>query len=183
MKHRILTTFLNSIIVLSTLLALTFSNIGITPAYAAETWQQVGTAGFSAGTAYEISLAFDGSTPYVAYADGGNSNKASVRKFNGTAWEQVGVAGFSAGAASFPSLALYGGTPYVAYRDGANSNKVSVMKFNGTSWEQVGIAGFSAGNSTSVSLAFDNGGTPYVAYADWTTVPGGKASVDRKSVV
>jgi hypothetical protein len=42
------------------------------------TWKAVGTAGFSDGIAYYDSLAFapDGS-PYVAYEDTGNSNKAT----------------------------------------------------------------------------------------------------------
>ena len=94
-------------------------------------WEQVGQAGFSAGSADPTSLAIDSSgTPYVAYQDSANSGKASMMKFNGTNWEQVGAAGFSAGAAHYNSLALDGsGTPYVAYRDVANGTKASVMKF------------------------------------------------------
>ncbi|MCK9480320.1 MAG: T9SS type A sorting domain-containing protein [Bacteroidia bacterium] len=48
-------------------------------------WQTVGTAGFSAGDANYTSLAFSNSNePYVAYADGANSGKATVMKFVNT---------------------------------------------------------------------------------------------------
>ena len=129
-------------------------------------WQNVGSAGFSAGEASNTSLVFNGSTPYVAYRDWGNSSKVTVMKFNGTTWENVGTPGFSAGQASYTSLAFdLNDIPYVAFQDYANSYKTTVMKFNGTTWENVGSAGFSAGIAYNTSLAF-NGSTPYVAYMD-----------------
>ncbi|MBI5295028.1 MAG: S-layer homology domain-containing protein [Chloroflexi bacterium] len=168
--------FWHSSVILFVLLALAFSTLGVTPALAASAWEQVGAAGFSAGTTSYTSLAIDsGGTPYVVYQDWANNYKASVMKFNGTAWEQVGSAGFSAGGASSTSLAIdSGGTPYVAYRDGGNSGNASVMKFNGTAWEQVGSAGFSAGQTDYTSLAIYSG-TPYVAYTD--SANSNKASV------
>jgi uncharacterized repeat protein (TIGR02543 family) len=171
-----------SIFIVASLLAgLALSAQPVPSAAAASTWVQVGAAGFSTGAAYKISLAFDnGGTPYVAYKDGGNSDKASVMKFNGSSWEQVGAAGFSSGWVDHISLAFDNGTPYVAYMDGANGNKASVMKFNGSSWEQVGAAGFSAGMPIYISLAFDNS-TPYIAYADGGN--GNKASVMKFNAV
>uniref|UniRef100_UPI0025BED8A4 hypothetical protein n=1 Tax=Ignavibacterium sp. TaxID=2651167 RepID=UPI0025BED8A4 len=53
----------------------------------AQQWWNVGTAGFSAGEASYISIAIDGSgTPYVAYRDGRDSSKATVKKYNGSSW-------------------------------------------------------------------------------------------------
>jgi hypothetical protein len=129
-----------------------------------QTWTNVGGAGFSAGTANYTSLAFNGSTPYVAYADVAISSKLTVQKFDGASWVTVGTAGFSTSSATYISFAFDGSTPYVAYRDGTNG-KATVMKFNGATWVTVGTAGFSAGSTTYVSLAFD-GSTPYVAYRD-----------------
>ncbi len=148
------------------------------------TWETVGTAGFSEGEVWYTSLAFDGSTPYVAYRDWGNGGKATVMRFNGTGtvgtWETVGDAGFSAGETDYTSLAFDGSTPYVAYRDKGNESKATVMRFNGTgtvgTWETVGNAGFSAGEVNFMNLAF-TGSTPYVAYRDWGN--GGKATVMR----
>ncbi|MFC5469010.1 S-layer homology domain-containing protein [Cohnella suwonensis] len=139
-----------------------------------KTWRKVGSAGFSAGETSYTSLYVDKGTPYVAYRDYGNSDKATVKKYNGSGWETVGNAGFSAGQADFTSLTVFGGTPYVAYKDGANSDKATVMKYNGSGWETVGSAGFSAGAAFSVSQAV-YGGTPYVAYADYGN--SGKATV------
>ncbi|MDE3057337.1 MAG: VCBS repeat-containing protein [Bacteroidota bacterium] len=129
-------------------------------------WTTVGTAGFSAGSVVGMSLAFDGSTPYVAYGDYNKGLYATVMKFDGTNWVTVGAAGFSAGSVEeHISLAFDGSTPYVAYHDGGNGGKATVMKFDGTKWVTVGLAGFSAGEAEFTSLAFD-GSTPYVAYDD-----------------
>lgn len=132
----------------------------------AQTWQAVGLDQLSYSTVSYINMAFDGTTPYVVYQDGSNSNKATVKKFNGSTWETVGTAGFSAGAATNTKLAFEGTTPYVVYADGANLSKVTVQKFNGTTWETVGTAGFSEAQADFISLAI-NGTTPYVAYQDY----------------
>ena len=148
-------------------------------AFGAPSWQTVGSAGFSAGWAYYPSLAFapDG-TPYVAYQDDGNSQKATVMRYDGSSWVTVGSAGFSAGPAGFPSLAFApDGTPYVAYLDNGNSGKTTVMRYDGSSWVTVGSAGFSAGPAAYQSLAFAPDGTPYVAYLD--NGNGGKTTVMR----
>ena len=142
-----------------------------------KTWDTLGSAGFSAGQVGYWSLAMDTiGTPFVLYMDGGNSNKATVMKYNGTAWVTVGNAGFSSGMALYTSLAIdASGTPYAAYRDAANSDKATVMKYNGTAWVTVGNAGFSAGTITHTSLAIDASGTPYLVYNDGGN--GSKATV------
>jgi hypothetical protein len=47
-------------------------------------WVIVGSAGFSAGIANYASLAFTtvDSNPYIAYTDGGNANKTTVRYYD-----------------------------------------------------------------------------------------------------
>ncbi len=137
-------------------------------AFGAPSWQTVGSAGFSVGTAFNQSLAFapDGS-PYVAYQDGAMSAKTTVMRYDGSNWVTVGSAGFSAGTANFQSLAFApDGSPYVAYRDDGNSNKTTVKRYDGSSWVTVGSAGFSAGTANFQSLAFAPDGSPYVAYLD-----------------
>ena len=134
----------------------------------AQTWKPIGSAGCSAGPAVYMSLALDsGNTPYVAYRDGGNGNKATVMKFNGASWDTVGSPGFSVGSVYRTPLALdSSNAPYVAYRHVGGSNKTTVMKFNGTSWDTVGSAWFSAGETDYTSLALDSSNMPYVAYQD-----------------
>ena len=127
-------------------------------------WAVVGTAGFSALGANYVSLTLDSSgTPFVAYQDGGNANKATVQKFVSGSWTVVGTAGFSAGQAFFTSLALDStGTPFVAYQDSNAGGKATVQKFVAGSWTVVGTAGFSAGQADFTSLALDSTGTPFV---------------------
>ncbi|MDD3284866.1 MAG: GLUG motif-containing protein [Patescibacteria group bacterium] len=145
-----------------------FLIIGVKTSFATADWINVGSAGFSAGRADYTSIAIDTTgTPYVVYMDFGNSNKATVMKYNGSEWVNVGSAGFSAGQADFTSIAIDAtGTPYVVYNDSGNSNKATVMKYNGSEWVNVGSAGFSAGQADFTSIAIDTTGTPYVAYRD-----------------
>ena len=97
-------------------------------------WVNVGTANFSAGLAYYISLAFSPSgEPYVAYNDEQfyPNGKATVMKFNGSSWVNVGAAGFSAGVSDFESLAFSpSGEPYVAFEDCGNGYGVTLMKYD-----------------------------------------------------
>lgn len=128
-------------------------------------WETVGSEGFSAGGIVDISLAVYNGTPYVAYVDGGNGNRATVMKYTGTGWETVGPAGFSSTVyQDHISLVMDNGTPYVAYADAENFERATVMRYTGTSWEMVGSA-ISPVRAEDISLAVYNG-TPYVAYID-----------------
>jgi hypothetical protein len=140
-------------------------------------WTTVGTAGFSTGsTAYE-SLGINSlGTPYLAYIDNANGNKATVMIYNGSNWVAVGAGAVSAGAAQYDSLALNsGGVPYLAYEDNTNGYKATVMMYNGSNWVAVGNAGFSAGGAFYESFALNGSNTPYLAYAD--NANGNKATV------
>ena len=136
------------------------------------TWSNVGSAGFSADWADDISLQIHPTTdePWVAYRDKqGATWKTSVMKYDGTSWQNVGPAIFSAGASAYHSLAFnpISSLAYVAYQDAANSSGTTVMKQNGSGWQEVGTAGFSQGSAEYVSMAFHpTSGEPYVAYRD-----------------
>lgn len=127
----------------------------------------VGDEGFSAGEVNYVSLAIHDTTPYVAYADWGNSGFATVMKYNGSAWENVGSAGFSGYRADFVSLALdSSGNPYVAYQDYRDTDyKATVMAFDGSAWNTVGSAGFSGNDARQINLKM-HGDTPYVSYSE-----------------
>ena len=152
-------------------------------------WQNVGAAGFSAGTADYTSLYIYNGTPYVAYKDGGNLNRATVMKFNGATWSPVVSAGFGSGQTDYISLSVcsttYFSNPYetplVAFSGEYWGYKASLMKsyFNGAtwSWEVQGYLGISTGKADYTSLSVYDGGTPYVAYKD--TVNNNLAAVKK----
>ncbi len=136
-----------------------------------DSWDLVGgSAGFSAGASLYTSLALDSSdTPYVAFQDGTNVNKATVMKFSGS-WQTVGTAGFSAGQVRYTPIVIDSSdVPYVAFVDDGSSpaSRATVMKFEDGTWVNVGPAGgISAGEANGVRIALDSSGVPYVSYSD-----------------
>lgn len=114
-------------------------------------------------------------TPYVVYEDYEESEKATVKKYDGTSWVTVGNPGMSDNKVSSPSSLAFdsSGRPWLAYYD-QTLNKLSVKKFDGTTWQLVGNAGFSDNYPSAVSLVLDHNDVPYVAYR----VPG-KAIVNK----
>lgn len=132
----------------------------------------LGSANFSYGQAKYISIKCNNnsvpSTPFVSYTDGGYSDKAVVKVFNGMLWQDVGGAFFSAGACKYNKMILDDiGLPYVVFSDLTNAGKATVMRYNGTNWVNVGLPGFSDGQASYTSIAFDTvTKTPYVIYKD-----------------
>jgi hypothetical protein len=125
-------------------------------------WENVG--GSVGGTVY--SLLFDAANvPYVSFSDGAQSNKASVKKWDGTNWVYVGAAGFTPVAVSKPEMAMDGaGNLYIVFADAANI--VTVMKYNGTSWATLGSTGATITASTTPVIAVDkNNSTPYIYFS------------------
>ena len=119
-------------------------------------WVMVGGARFSSNRIVYPSIIFNGSTPYIVYADYFDGTE-TVQKFDGTRWVTVNTSGFISTAPI--SLALVGDTPYAAY-----SNRATVSRFDGSNWITVGQPFISAGAVNSTSLLFNNNKL-YVAYA------------------
>ncbi len=141
-------------------------------------WVAVGNS-TSTGYLWFASIAINGSgIPYIAFGDGGDSEKAYVKKLVGSSWETVGGAEVSEGAVSWPTMVLDGSdTPYVVYQDKGNYDPVTrsysggtyksfVKKLEGSSWVTVGGGEISSSEAYAASIAFDGNDTPYVAYWD-----------------
>ncbi len=141
--------------------------------YNGASWSYVGSAAFSAGIPYWLSICvYDNGTtaiPYVAYEDGGNSNKGTVMEYNGTNWVALGGAGFTSGVPQYCSLAAdSNGKLYLAYSDYSNAGAANVLTYNTTSssWVAAGssqVVSSGDGQFTSLSI---HGTTPYVAFQD-----------------
>jgi hypothetical protein len=134
-------------------------------------WTTVGTAGFSAGTVFDIDIALgnDG-VPYVAYVDVVNGTKITVKKFDAVNnnWVTVGTEGFSATRIRDDvSIAFDGNNvPYVTYVTISGNDAIpNVNKFNGNAWVNVGTV--PTGGAEKLSLTFNTGNVPYLAYLDY----------------
>lgn len=133
------------------------------------TWGTVGAAGISVGVATYQSIAIDASgVPYIAYKDASVSNKAVVKKFNGTSWVNPDAVGaVSSGNGNFTNIVIHpSGTPYVVYQEGASSAKAAVKKLSGSSWVSVGAATISTSTALYECIAMSADGTPYIVYRD-----------------
>lgn len=151
-------------ILLTTILAVT-----VAFTVSGQTWQIVGSAGFTAAGIDHPSFAFNSKDEaYIAFKDGANNRKATVMKFDGSNWNIVGNAGFSSGFAGWTSLALNNNDePFVAFKDGSNSEKLTVMKFDGTAWVTIGTAGFSGpSQQENISIVFNSNNEPYIAFTE-----------------
>ncbi len=90
-----------------------------------ETWQTVGTAGFSACSSANPQIVIDAAdTPYVAF-ESDCDDGITVMKYSGagsSGWELVGSAGFSEGTAQRPVINFNNNNiPFVAYISTANA--------------------------------------------------------------
>jgi hypothetical protein len=142
-------------------------------------WVTVGSTGFSAGGVGCPRIAIDSNNVvYVAYQN--FNTYISVQKFNSSlsAWEPVGsdINGITTAVTYTGVLSLAiapDNTPYFAISDVNSGGKATVMKFNGSTWEAVGSAGISANiiveNFDTISLTISKDGTPYVAYAEYSS--------------
>jgi hypothetical protein len=151
------------------------------------TWKNLGAPGFTPSMVgrgtdnnYNLALSVDSKdSPYVAFIDFKNKEKASVMKFNGTKWFNIGKPGFSDNKIEYVSFGIDSkDVLYVAFQDTGSGNNVSVMKYDtklkSAKWAYVGSRGFSGrGGSSYTSIAFDSKDNPYVGFTDTD----GKASV------
>ncbi len=134
----------------------------------AQSWNVIGSAGFTSGAAGWTSIAIDkAGTPYVLYRDEVNWRRSTVMKYDGSAWVAVGGA-FSTGGTFWNSIVIdSAGKPYVTYQDSAYGNGIVVKKYTGSLWVNVGTPGFSGGVVQEPTIALTKGGTPYVAFEDF----------------
>ncbi|MEJ8757762.1 T9SS type A sorting domain-containing protein [Pontibacter sp. H259] len=128
-------------------------------------WQTIGQGNFSTGKAIYSSLEVDAAgTPYVAFIDVANGDKASVIKYNGTEWEAIGTESLPGYKVEFADLALdTKGMPYLYYYNKDHVNQATVVKYNGAAWEFVGNAGFTQSRVTDFALS--KADVPYVIYS------------------
>ena len=133
--------------------------------YTGGAWTNVG-AGMNHSTGF-MDLVFDHTdTAYVIYEDNDYSNKATVRKYNGSSWVDVGIPGFSHGTAYETQLSVDGNNKlYASFADNFPSSTGRVMTFDGTSWNDLGSPYFNNAVTTNISSALWHD-TLFVAYAD-----------------
>ncbi len=135
-------------------------------------WENIGLPGFTPSAGDLAPIVVDSNdVPYVAYTDTSNSNKITVKKFDGMNWVSVGADGFSDGQAGFISLSIDSrGTPFVSYMDRAYSDKLTVQRFDSISgWTVVGTTGFSTEAAYYSSITHDDSYRPYVVYREATS--------------
>jgi hypothetical protein len=133
------------------------SSLATVMRYNGTTWELVGQAGFSNGSADNWDIKFDNNnTPYLSTE---GSSGAEIWRLNGSSWVLIGSLGdvteFSVPMAINDSTIVY-----VAIV--RSNNSVIVQKYDTAVWSNVGDTVFRA----NVSLAVDKSGVPYVIGTD-----------------
>jgi hypothetical protein len=152
-------------------------------------WTQVGSAPLNVNvsantTASSVSIASDGTNPYVAWTEYTSDNmlqkltypQVYVAHWNGSAWSMVGnpLNVSATGWADDASIAYLNGQPYVAWTErntAAGNAQLFVKTFNGSSWVLVGSGTLNKDTNTGwafrPSLVADApSGSLYVAWTE-----------------
>jgi hypothetical protein len=134
-------------------------------------WTDVGNQGLSQGRSYYTAAATNtiNGNIYVAYGDGLNGGKATVKTFTNGAWNLVGTGVISSGLIFNTKMVInHLGHIFVSFEDVNSGNKCVVMKYDGTTWSQLGGVPASAGIALDPELSVDYLGNIYVVYRDQT---------------
>jgi hypothetical protein len=147
------------------LMLLFVSNFGY-----AQTWNQVGTAKFTNGSA-DVALALNNlGTPYVAFTDTAVDGKVHVMKFDGTNWVEIGTNVSTAIVPTHLSIAInpVSGKPWVTYKD-TGTNRQVIKCFDGTNWvlDIADVFGFEP--LSKVQLKFASNGDATIASTNTST--------------
>ncbi|MBU1579298.1 MAG: choice-of-anchor D domain-containing protein, partial [Bacteroidetes bacterium] len=142
--------------------------------YENDAWAYVGGAGFATtSSTYNKSIDLEigaNDDLYLSYIN--SSNKASVKKFDGTDWVSVGADGFSDGLVEYLSMTLSEGKATVAYMDKSAFNRATVKQFDGTNWVTVGNTGFTLASAKYLDIeSYAN--QLYVSMKDGSDLQGG----------
>jgi hypothetical protein len=131
---------------------------------------------FASEPAVTPSIAFSGSTPYVAWHEASASaNRIYVKHWNGSAWVQDGSSPLNVDMtreATVPRIAFAGSVPYVAWQEAsATAAQIYVKHWTGATWVQ-DVAGSlnvdTSKNAAAPAIAI-TGTTPYVAWEEQGT--------------
>jgi uncharacterized repeat protein (TIGR03803 family) len=130
-------------------------------------WEDVGTTGFTNGSAafIDIKIDFD-NNPHIAFADGDQGDRASAMKFDGSTWNYSGSAGFSGGGTTSEiSLELdYQNKPHVLFID--NTQPTLMRLDNSDNWVNVANQAFTSSSASHISLHMTPSGMAEVAFRD-----------------
>jgi hypothetical protein len=138
------------------------------------TWSYLGTPGFTAFGASNLTLAIDhAGVPWIAYYR--YHAAIIVQRFDGTNWV---TAPGSPNGADVPTveseswrqwLSLQFDSqdrPYIAYQLFYGGQRAVVRRLDGIDWQLVGQAGFTPGAADYLSMIVDEQDTPWVVYRD-----------------
>ena len=152
-----------------------------------DSWQNLGTPGFSDGEVNFVDLELYNGVPYVAFQDKANGWEITVMKYNGTSWEVVGEKGFTDDGdedlyAEEVSLKIDDeGNPYVATLQDIFGyyDSFAVYKYINAQWTEIGTYPVTTDYTYSISLDIDSENNLYVGFRDGENLD--KATVMRYS--
>ncbi|MBI3135655.1 MAG: T9SS type A sorting domain-containing protein [Bacteroidetes bacterium] len=139
----------------------------------AQTWQSIGT--FSGTGVIHQDLAIDPSNGdlYIAYVENA-TQRANVRKWDGSAWTLIGNASFGSGASMTDiKIAAFNGQIYVAPKFLVGPNYyIRPYYLNGSTWSTMGSTNYQTPQTYDYSLKVSPVGNPHLCFFNQTPSAG-----------
>lgn len=134
------------------------------PPVTADSWQYLGTPGFSLQSALDVnSAAGKNNDLYVGYIDA-VERRARVVRWNGNSWENIGGIISDSTCRRLKMTLDTSGYPVVMYADSSNFGYRTVKRFNGADWVNLNLfAQYPVRNYWDTELAVDKLNNIFVA--------------------
>ncbi|MBK9191277.1 MAG: hypothetical protein IPM77_07045 [Crocinitomicaceae bacterium] len=138
-----------------------------------QTWQSVGTAIGTNVTACDIAIDQSNGELWVAYVESA-TQKANVRKWNGSAWVLYGTSNFGTGTTmNSVKMQVFNGIPYVATQfTTAGFTYLRVYFWDGSAWDAMGSTNFQTPTAAEYSLKISSTGGVYLCFDNMTPAAG-----------
>lgn len=136
-------------------------------------WQSIGTNIGTNATHTDLAIDQSNGEIFVAYIEN-STQKANVRKWDGSAWTLVGTANFGSGTTMDGlKIAVHNGTPYVATKFTSLGNTyLRVYFWTGTVWDAMGSVAYQTPTSGDYSLKVSSSGNAFLCFNNMTGTVG-----------
>ncbi|MBL7897126.1 MAG: T9SS type A sorting domain-containing protein [Crocinitomicaceae bacterium] len=138
-----------------------------------QVWQSIGTTIGTSVSNQDLFIDQSNGDLYVAYVETG-TQRANVRKWNGSSWALIGNANFGQGTSMVDiKLAVHNGQPYVAVKFLVGVQYyIRTYYLNGATWTTMGSMNYQTPLNSDYSLKVSTSGNVFLCFFNQTAMVG-----------